>query len=275
MGKTSAIIVSDLHVNSTVGLSLPSVNLDEGGTYRASPTQRALWKAWLDMWDTIAKRELFEGRKVLFINGDIGELDTKRRSAQLITLNKAVVLRMVLDVLQPALDVVDSVVVIRGTMAHTGKSGWLEEAVADDLDNAIHDKDSASWWHFRGVTEGVRFDIAHHATMGRLPWTEKNAGNKIAAIIVNRYMVDMKQKPPDIAVRSHNHRYSDSGGNFETFAVCSPCWSGATEFVYRIGQENSVPSIGGLVFVCEDGKYDYYPQFYRSEAEQRIWATKF
>ena len=217
MSRTNAIVVSDTHINSRVGLCTPLVNLDEGGSYRSSPTQRAIWKAWLDFWQEM---ERLDGRKILIINGDLGELDDKNRNNQLITRNKATVLEMVLDTLQPALDVVDESIIIRGTPAHVGKGAWLEEAIANDLDNAIHDTDSASWWHFRGRIEGVRFDLAHHGPMGRLPWTEKHAGIKVATMITARY-AEMGAPVPDIAIRSHNHRRSDSGRNF--FSVLLSC----------------------------------------------------
>ena len=260
MAKTALIAVGDLHVNSTVALCTPSMQLDDGGTYRASNTQRALWSAWLDFWQEIA--DLKVDRRILVINGDLGELDTKRRSSQLITLNKASVLSMVIDVLEPALVLVDSIIVVRGTMAHTGKSGWLEEALADDLDNTIPSKTAASWWHFRGKIENVRFDISHHAQMGGLPWTSKNAANKIATIIEYRYAVKMKQPIPHVALRSHNHKRSDSGDNSECLAVCLPCWSSMTEFGHRIGRENDVPHIGGDVFICQNGEFQRTPLKY-------------
>jgi len=270
--KTAVIAVGDLHVNSTVAISKPVVNLDDGGTYRASKSQRALWYSWLDFWQSV--EELDVDRRVLVLKGDIGELDAKRRSTQLITINKATVLSMVIDVLEPALMLADRIIVIRGTMAHTGKSGWLEETLADDLDNVIHNEHSASWWHFRGTVEGVRFDISHHAQMGGLPWTEKNAANKIASIIEHRYAVKMKQPIPHIALRSHNHKRSDSGDNSECLAVCLPCWSSTTEFGYRIGRENDLPDIGGDVYICENGEYQRTAYKYKPTQPRRIWSLK-
>lgn len=270
--RTAVIAVSDMHINSTVALLKPTVNLDDGGTYHASRTQRAMWESWLDFWDEAGK--LPAKRKIGVFNGDIGELDTKRRSSQLVTLNKATIQSMVLDVLEPALDVLDAVYVIRGTMAHTGKNGWLEEAIANDITINMPGKTTASWWHLRAKADGVRFDVSHHANMGGLPWTEKNAGNKIASIIVWRYLVNMKQPAPQVTLRSHNHRYADSGGNFETFAVCLPSWSILTEFAYRTGKENDVSSIGGVWFICENSKYQYDMRIYKPQKSRRIWALK-
>ena len=268
---TTVAIFSDTHINSTVGLCPPVVNLDDGGTFRSSPLQRDLWRFWLDYWEQIGK---LPGKKVCIINGDLGELDTKRRTNQIITPNKATIQRIVLDTLAPAFDTCGAFVFIRGTQAHIGKSAWLEEAIAQDVDATVrcHKDAPASWYHWRGVVDGVRFDVAHHAAMGRLPHTEKNAGNKIASTILYRYCVDMKEKPPHVAVRSHNHRYADSGGNYETFAVCTPAFTAATEYVYRIGQENSVADIGGLAFVCDKGKYDLKDYRYKPR-KGKLWKA--
>jgi hypothetical protein len=244
-------IVADTHINSTLGVCPPVINLDDGGTYISSKVQRELWRAWLDYWEQIDK---LPGDKIAVFNGDLGELDTKRRSYQIITPNKATIQSIILDTLAPALDICRGAIFIRGTLAHTGKSSWLEEATAQDVDITIPANGTSSHYQYRGVVEGVPVDIAHHATAGRLPQTEKNAANKTAYIIMYRYMVEMKEKPPKFAYRSHNHRYSTSGDNFDVCAIHTMCFQAKTEFVHRIGQENSLPNIGGHALVCENGE---------------------
>lgn len=271
MTKTIVIAVGDLHVNSTVALCKPSINLDDDGTYRASNNQRKIWDAWLDFCNEV--KAIDADKRILVLNGDIGELDTKRRSVQLITLNKATVLRMVIDTIEPMLSIIDDVIVVRGTMAHVGKSSWLEESIADDI-GAISNGNAKSHWHFRGMFENVRFDIAHHASMGNLPWTEKAAAIKIAKIIMDRYN-EMKSPIPHVALRSHNHRRSDSGRNYECRAVCLPCWQLHTEYISRIGHENSIADIGGDIFVCEDGSYKWIDYRYEiNPSGRRLWSLK-
>lgn len=270
--ETHVIVTSDHHINSTVGLCTPYMNLDDGGTYRASRTQRALWESWCAMWQEVGS---LPGRKISMLNGDLGELDTKRRSTQIVTANKATIQALVIETLAPMLDVVDSVIVVRGTMAHTGKSQWLEEAIAKDLDNTIPDKNTQSWYHFRAAVAGIRFDLAHHASMGRLPWTEKNAANKIAARVIYHYLNELGQPTPHIAIRSHNHRYSDSGGNYDVFALCTRAWCTPTEFVYRVGGELTIADIGGHLFSIKEGHYKYdAARFYYKPKGSRVWALK-
>ena len=192
---TYLICVSDTHINSTVALAPPLVNLDDGGTYHSSRGQRWIWDCWLDFTE---KAKALDGRKVLLINGDMGELDTKRRSSQLITVNKSTIQRLVIDALAPLVDVVDSLIVIRGTMAHTGKAQWLEEGIARQYDHAIHNKacDNGSWYHFQGVIGGLRLDAAHHVSMGGLPWTAPNAANRLAARVMWAYKVKLEAASP-------------------------------------------------------------------------------
>lgn len=269
----SVIKVSDLHINSTVALSLPVLNLDDGGTYHSSRSQRALWESWLDFWEQAGK---LPGRRMGVFNGDLGELDTKRRSNQLITANKAVILRHVTEVIEPALDVLDIAVFIRGTQAHVGKGAWLEEAIANDTTITLKQGNTASWYQFRGETAGVRQDIAHHASMSGIPWQEKQAANKLAALTLWYYLIEMRAAQPHIVSRSHNHRWSDSGNNYaDIMAFCLPCWSLITEFGHRTGRENSTPQIGGTWEICQDGKYQWDKRIYQPRQEaRRLWALK-
>lgn len=50
-------VVSDLHVNSTVGLCPASgVRLDDGGTYMPSNSQVWLWERWLETWSIVVEK---------------------------------------------------------------------------------------------------------------------------------------------------------------------------------------------------------------------------
>lgn len=98
--KTAIIAFGDTHINSTVALCTPKVQLDDGGTYHASRGQRWLWDMWLEYiaW----AKDMTDGyKRAVLINGDLAELDTKRRSNQIITANKATIQATIRDVLDP------------------------------------------------------------------------------------------------------------------------------------------------------------------------------
>jgi hypothetical protein len=270
---TALIFSADHHINSTVALCPPEVVLDEG-SYTASRGQRWLWECWLDAWKQVQALTVDCSETVGVFVGDLGDLDAKRRSNQIISPSKAVILRMIADTMQPALINLDRWYIVRGTMAHEGKSCWLEEAVAKDISATGGEAEGRfSWWHLRGTLADLRLDVAHHASMGWLPWTEKNAALKIAAVAAIKYW-QRGLPAPNLIVRAHNHRYSDSGDNYDGIhAVTLPCWSLITEFAYRLGRENDRPDIGLIVFIISENKWTKHILRYTPD-EKRTWTRK-
>lgn len=271
---TTLIFVSDLHINSTVALCPSGVALDDGGTYTPSREQRWLWRNWIEFWERAGQQP---GRRIVVINGDMAELDTKRRSVQLITANKATIIRMVLLALEPALAVADQVLIVRGTPAHTGKGAWIEETIAADLDNVIQAEHSASHYHARLAIDGVRLDIAHHAPMGRTPWARNTGANGLASKLLWYYRVDMHKQPPHLAVRAHNHQaavgYAQAGGDCIEVRYL-PAWSLATEYTYRAGYENSLADVGGMFVRINSGRYECEPVVFPYRvSEAQLWQT--
>lgn len=254
MTTTAVIITSDLHINSSVALCTPTVTLDDGGTYSSSRIQRWLWDSWLEFWDWATSYGT-DTRYIAVFNGDVIDVDVGKRSRQTITRNKATALRMAVDVLEPALAKVTAAYIVRGTEAHTGKSGEMEESIAQDLTNSVHcSPDIASWWQLQATCEGVRLDISHHASMGGRPWSEKNAGNNLAADCLMRYAIG-GQAAPHLVIRGHQHRWADSFDNYPVRAVYLPAWQTATAYIHKIGQGNKVSDIGGAVVICSEGQY--------------------
>jgi len=258
---TNLVVVSDLHINSTVGLICPSIILDDGGEHRPSKGQRWLWRNWIDFWEGIPKGCW------LVINGDLADKDIKLRAYQNITRNPSTIQKMVRDTMAPALDKAERVFVIRGTGAHTGKSGHLEEEFAKDIGAVPYDKKIYSWWWLLLECEGVVFDIMHHASLGRKPWTTPNALNSLAAELVIRYA---RGRLPDVAVRSHNHRFAETGQNYPIRVVATPAWQLSTEYSNRIAAAPA--DIGGVIFKCNQGVYTMDVRQYQPE-RSRPWKV--
>lgn len=271
--KSAVIIFSDLHINSKLGLCHPDAKLDIG-KYKLSRGQEWLWENWMDVVETI-KIIPNDYEKIIVFNGDLIDMDTKKRSDQMISQNSADVIRICIETIRPVLEYANKIYVIRGTGAHTGESGWCEETIAMCVEAQKDSSDNYSHWHIRATTSDVKFDIAHHTTAGQLPWTEKNAANKLVTITMWRYLVDMKQDSPDVVVRSHMHMYSDTGNNHKTFGVITPSFQLSTEYAYRKGYENKISDIGFVTFLCEDGKFDYKPKLYKLEAYDNVWEKNF
>jgi hypothetical protein len=270
--KTAVIAISDLHINSTVSLIAPTVALDDGGEYRASREQRRLWE-WFTDFCAWAKDSTEGYRRIVVICGDVGELDTKRRTNQLITTNKATIQSAVLKTLEPFLSLLDGLIVIRGTPAHVGKDSWLEEWLASDCDITIGNHKTRSHYHYQGKAAGVRFDIAHHVNMGNLAWTEKGAAVRLGAQTVMEY-ARMGEQVPNVVVRGHVHRWSIDD-NYGLQVVIMPSWTWATEYIYRLGKYNGIADIGGGLWLCQEGQYEWRKREYIiPKAVKRIWAAE-
>ena len=261
-------VVSDLHINSTIGLCpLNGVSLDDGGTYRPSKEQRWLGRCWSDFWDRA--QALGGDRLHVVINGDAVDGDHHDTPA-IVTRNMETQVRMALAVLEPSAGLADRLYIMRGTEVHTGKQAQWEEFLAKDLDAVPDDAiGSHSWWWLPLEVGGVKFDIAHHpGTSSRRPWTRGAAANRLAAWILSDY-AESRSIPPDVVIRSHNHIFEDSGESHPIRAIITPAWQLCTPFGHRIGGSGKLAHIGGLLFVCEGGQYTMNAVRYRGR--RRSW----
>ena len=251
-------VASDLHVGSTIGLSPPLVSLDDGGTHRTGKEQRWLWHNWLEFCTkAVDQAETWRADLITVFNGDMTE-GVHHGSTQIIGGgNKTTQMKMAYEVIRPLVDYSVQVFVVRGTEPHVGKSASLEEKIADDLTNIErHSKEKASWWHLPLEVNGTLFDIAHHGSLGRLPWTKPNAVNRIAGEVIIQY-AESGDKQPAVVLRAHLHQHADTFQNYSTIRVIAmPGWQLATAHVHRIAP-GSVADIGGLIFTCwPNGQYD-------------------
>lgn len=245
------LFLGDTHIGSTVALCKPITELDDGGTYHASPLQRSLYRGWQALQEAISK---LPSPPLLVINGDIVEIDSKDRSFQIITRNRTTIRSMASEVLDEVAKLCSGVYVVRGTAAHVGKSASMDDAVGDDFDAPGHTKGSHSFWWLPLIVEKVRFDIAHHAPMSGIPWNQNISAINIAARIRFACM-ERGEKPPDVVIRSHQHRWADSHDAFETRVIQLPAWTYATEFINRTNP-GAIADIGAAFITVDNGEYD-------------------
>ena len=255
--KTIAV-VSDLHIASTVALCKPSVDLDDGGTYQISKGQRWLWGNWLDFLERVEQAK----PDILIFNGDTIEGDLKSRSNQLITRNKTNALKIAADTLDPLCKLAPARYFIRGTAAHIGKSGSIEEDLAKDLGGTRIDKNYSQWELFLDV-DGVKIHATHHCSMGTVPWTRKYSATSLAAKISLEYAMN-REYAPHLSVRGHMHRWGDSYDAYPTRVLMLPGWTIASEYIHRISPD-TLAEIGGAIIRCSAGnleveKIEYKPK---------------
>ena len=176
---------------------------------------------------------------------------------------------------------------MRGTPVHVGRSGESEEGVARALKNQLNkivpdpDTGTMSSYRRRIDVEGVRLDVAHHGRMGQRAhtrgsysrlysfdiWAEQaldliTEGNT-AESAEELYEIWKKKQVAQIAIRSHNHKFQDSGYDHRgiTRVISMPAWQLATEYVHRIAAE-ALADIGIVLLVCDKGDVEVKPILY-------------
>ncbi|NJO30626.1 MAG: hypothetical protein HC874_26100 [Richelia sp. SL_2_1] len=260
--KKHLIVLSDLHINSTVALSLSEVSLDDGGIYHYSKSQR--WLA-ANLSDFRKEIEKLDGEKILVLNGDIIDVN-KHSQHQLITPNISIAIDHAYTLIKHYLsDIVDKLYIVRGTEAHVGKVAEYEDLVAKKLDSMPDEFGNSVHWSLLLDVNGVIFDIAHHGVVGQKAWTRTHPLDSLAA---NTIIESTKNGSvlPGVIIRSHLHTYADTYDNYPVRVIQTPAWQLATSFSYRIGA--GLADIGGLIFSCEDGKYELIKKLYKPEGKK-------
>lgn len=253
MGRKRGItvaVMSDLHVNSTVGLNPPEVELPEGQTVSQSMRGRWLWGNWLAYLEMV--RTLAKGRRLFVVcNGDACDFNHKMRTPQYITTNEGVALSMVVDVLYPLLDMnPEHVIMVSGTEAHTGKNRWMERKVAEDIGAEYCESKRVS---FNDVT----FDFQHEGETSSRSWTSQNAINRLAYEIVHNHLT-RGEKPPMLAYRGHVHIPADSYDAFPTRAIITPSFQLQTAYFKSLNRTCKILPVGAHVVQCDEGRYEVH-----------------
>jgi len=243
------LVISDTHINSTVGLALPGFTFDDGQAKKLSRLQRKIWRNWED--SLVKAEKLKQGELIVVFNGDTVETDSKKRTSQLMTTNEVDVGAMAKKVFEPVCQMADKTYWVRGTPAHGGNSSKFETAVADNFDNTVKDPDtgSSTWWWLPLQIEKVKFDIMHHpksSGIGRMIYSQ-GVVDRLATDTMIEYS---GEELPDVVIRSHIHVHLDSHDAFKVRAITTPAWSLLTEYGYRKGISHQ-SEIGSLLFLVD------------------------
>jgi hypothetical protein len=263
-------LTSDQHPGSTVGLCPPEgARLDDGGYYHPSKAQRWLWEKWEAFWTHVGRRRDETGAQFIAgFNGDAAE-GNHHGTTQIVSGNaevQAFIMGRVFGVplaLKP-----EAVFVVRGTEAHVGPSGASEEALARSWaregHTVIKDKDADTWshWHFRARLNGMLLDCQHHGRTGGRPWTELSAvENAAAEIALEHYRAG--EPIPDLIIRSHRHKFNDTGPLSRPRLIQTCAWQLKTAFGHKVAA-NKIADVGGhLVLIQPDGSYEVETLRYR------------
>ena len=282
---TVLAVISDVQVGSTVAVCPPKWNLDEGGTFHASPAQKIMYRKWQDTAKNV-KDMLTENKRrkrlVLVLNGEPIDGD-HHGTPQLITKNKQEQIDMFISLLDEWLDIVeydpkrgDCIYLVRGTTAH--ESGERIEQIGRDIEGVVpYRRDSGPLakdgrYHYQKIRKSINdvyFRIQHHGFgRGTRPWTRENA---ILYSLKSQYIdcLDYKKPIPDATVCSHFHVYNFAyyyGKQKTMFGCTTPCWQLKTHFVNRVAPLEDINTIGNIYFdVTASGLMKPVPDFIEVE----------
>lgn len=274
------VVEQDFHGGSNIAICHPDgIELDDGGYYTPSRAQTWLWdrrEMLLRDVRRIIDREKPD-RVVYALNGDMVD-GNHHGTPQIVSPLESMHVRIAHKVITRGMELVQpcEVHMTRGTQAHVGKAATLEEGLARVLREEgypmVEDPDTGqvTSYHRRYMLGGLLIDQRHHGRMGQRAHTRGPYMRWYAQDIELEHRLD-GERPPDLALRAHNHTYGDSFRDHRwiTRVVAGPCWQLATEYSHRRAYE-SLPSIGLYVVVIRDGRDEVIPLLAKPERPTTI-----
>lgn len=275
--KTIHIAIADIHVGSKLGLCPPEALIDLGGAYKPNPWQKWMWDRWEEAWDWVDEKikEIKPDYTHLSLVGDLCDVDIKGRSDQIWSRNFHTIVDVTTEVLEPIVNKVDTLMVIKGTEAHNGLSNQLEDAIAKNFDNHVPCEETGepAWWSADIELGGVLFNMNHHGKLGYQQHTKRNGMYSLRQNIIG-YRVDHYEAIPDVAVRAHLHQFYHTFLNEPCVIVQLPGWQLKTAFINRKDSVDTLPQVGVCLFECEDGHFTLHANTYTMERSKPWRPTK-
>jgi len=246
------VAFSDPHVNSYVGL-VPAGQFEHaGGIHKPNTGQRFIarnFQKFADEVERVAEKSKSSGI-VTVLNGDACDMHPK--TTALISYSHTTMMRMTYEAIKPIVNLSDQMYLTVGTKSHTGH---FEHKIAEDIGAVPANETAGLWAHDNLKLEiaGCRIWAQHHGRMGGLFHTERNAANTLAAHTISE---TNGERLPHLVLASHQHRWADSGDNYQEYgvrAIFLAGWQLPTGYINQI-KRNARGQIGGLIAVIEDGQ---------------------
>ncbi len=272
MGTSVEIQISDMHVGHKTAIMYPDGNLD----YKPNKGQKWVFWVWQSQFLPAVEKLLDKYKPDhvhLSLLGDMGDIDWKKRTSFVWTRDTEIIRDNAVTLLKPLVNMADSVHSVRGTLAHIGEGGGIDEYIASDLDNSVPAEGykQFSHWYALFELEGVLFEIAHHGK-NRSKWTDLTGlislGNEI---ILKR--TKNGQRIPDVVSRGHFH-WSGHIPDTKPYTVAVASWQLPTDYVYRIDPTVETPHVGGHVVVVRDGEIIKGERFKYMYERSKVWKPK-
>lgn len=242
---TRIVVLSDLHVGSTVGLWPGKHRVEGGGSYETNVYQRWLHECWQTAVEQIAQ---IRPKPIVVLNGD--EIQgVNMRDGQLVTNKIDIQVDAALNLLEPVRRAAKKLYVIRGTEWHVGKAAEYVEHLAQLL-KAEKDpaSDQWSWWELYLDIGGPVIHFAHHVGVSSVPWYEATVPLRDTLMLLAELWRFFGQAGPNVraVVRSHRHRCIHIDVPPGIHVVVTPAWQLKTAFLYK-KSSSMLPQIGYVI----------------------------
>ncbi len=266
-GGTIHASVADMHIGATIALGRQRLTLADGGAVLPARAQCWLWSCWLDFWREVWRLKRDTGFDLYVeLVGDIWE-GYHHRSVQVTSLVESDQFKQAYEIVEGLVQMADMTFFVKGTSAHDGQLSWRSEILAEALARVYpgkiaRDRGTGQWsfWELEMETQGVILNFQHHGSLGRLPWTVANLAHR-TAVEIELKALRQGREPPHLAFRGDRHVYANTGDNHRVQVIHLPCWGVKNEYAQRYFP-NHLPDIGGVITLCQGGRYEVIPRRY-------------
>ncbi len=256
------VVISDLHTGCGLSLLHPAgALLDDGGRYMPSKLQLKLYKVWQDFWHNWVPKVTHGEPFIVVNNGDAID-GVHHNSTTQWSHNLKDQIDHAYTLMKPVVDACEGRYFhIRGTEAHSGKSGTFEEQLARRLGAIPNEEGQHARYELWLRFHGKLIHFLHHVGTTSSSAHESSAVNAELSAMYSE-AGRWHKEAPTFVVRSHRHRSIEirlpaSHGNEIVYATVfvTPCWQLKTAYAYKIaGARISTPQIGGSLIRAGDAE---------------------
>ena len=249
------VVLSDVHCGHKLAVCPLTFEDSNGGIYRANKVQRALFEAWSET------AKLWNKPDILVVNGEpIDGQQPHDNGVEAWTTNY-------LDQIDASVQLVKmfgakKTYVTRGSNYHVQQGGIsIEEIFGQRVGAEKVDGHFIAPELFLDV-DGIVFNLAHHIPGSTSGWMYRSTPPAKEMMLMQ---LNASHKWPfDVLIRSHNHYYWYVG-SASKLAMLTPCWQLQTWFNYRKSSAGTIPDIGAVRFVVDNGIYDWDAKLFKLE----------
>lgn len=236
------LLLSDLHVGSTVGLWAKDFISNEGNPIGQNKFQEWLWECWVDAMDWSKKiigKDPFE----VVLNGDLVDGIILNRSLQVMSPDVGDQNEAVRQVLAPLSERCDRLHIVKGTESHTRND---EIRLGAHLGASKCPQTGQRAWDTLDLDcHGTLYNFAHHISATARSYLEASA-HSIALGNISHSRARVGLPVPNVVCRAHRHRHGiwDDGNQV---SVITGAWQGLTRYGYRVVPD-AVPQPSIVIF---------------------------